>query len=65
MRGRNGHMLHEFVKAAHMVTSKMRGLRYLVTPALGNPDKAGNSGVFGQAILQASVERLYMRGMQD
>lgn len=65
VRRRNRHMLHEFVKPAHMIAREMRGLRSLVTPPLCHPDQTRNARVFRQAILQAACERLYMRGVQD
>jgi hypothetical protein len=65
VRRRNRHMLHEFVKPAHMIASEMRGLSRLVAPALCDPDQTGNAGVFRQAILQAAIKRLDMRGVQD
>ena len=58
-------MFHELVEPAHVIASKMRGLRSLVTPPLCHPDQTRNARVFRRAILQAALKRLHMRGVQD
>jgi hypothetical protein len=58
-------MFHELVEVAHMVPCQMCGLSLLVPPTLGYPDQARIAGVFGKTILQAAIQCLNMRDVQD